>query len=89
MASNDEEYYETLIDFFWDPESVEIYLKASVKAYAVNKYQVQSFIGCAEEVIEYIKPDPLSRDFGLFEEIKIRVRKSLGLLYEYLEKVPE
>jgi hypothetical protein len=54
MASNDEDYYNTLIDWLREPESVERFLKACVKAYAVDKDQLQSLIGCAEEALQYL-----------------------------------
>jgi hypothetical protein len=55
MEHEDREYYETLIDLFTDPEALEKFLKACVKAHAVHTEQLQSLKGCAEEMIEYLK----------------------------------
>jgi hypothetical protein len=51
---DNEQYYNTLIDFLSEPEAVERWLKACIVAYAVNTGQLQSLIGCAEETIEYL-----------------------------------
>jgi hypothetical protein len=90
MNPTDEDYYNTLIDWFREPESVEKYLKAAVKAYALNKDQLQSLIGCAEEALEYLNgKEAHSMGYEIFEGVKDSVRESMYLLQEYKEMEQE
>jgi hypothetical protein len=90
MNSTDEDYYNTLIDWFREPKSVEKYLKAAVKAYALNKDQLQSLIGCAEEVLEYLNAKEVrSMGYEFFDEVKDSVCESMYLLQEYKEMEQE
>jgi hypothetical protein len=50
-----DEYYDTLIELFVEPDFLEKFLRACVKAYALNTEQLQALEGCAEEAREHLK----------------------------------
>jgi hypothetical protein len=100
METESEKYFNTLIDFLSEPEAVERFLKACIAAYALVPDQLQSLVGCAEEVYEYLNgidtAEPLTGlegywerrayiDYEEFEFAKEQVWKSKVLLQEYID----
>jgi hypothetical protein len=84
MEPTNEEYFMVLIDFFEEPESVKKFIKACIKANAVNKDQFQSLLCCAEEVLQYLNGmDILGREPNELDHFWYQQAHAMG--YERFE----